>query len=139
MDTYFVAREARADTEEPLDSHRSLLLAQIMELKAAYPSFLLLCRVGAFYQMFLRDAQVASAALNIQSRDRYRFRGEPVPQLSIPIRAADKYCQDLLCRGHRIAIAEELESRDSARRRGQTALVRRDVVRLITPGRPAFS
>ncbi|HLH50307.1 MAG TPA: DNA mismatch repair protein MutS, partial [Roseiarcus sp.] len=110
------------------------MMAQYLEIKAANPDCLLFYRMGDFYEMFFRDAEIASAALGIVLTKRGKHEGADIPMCGVPIERADEYLQRLIARGHRVAVCEQLEDPALAKKRGPKAVVRRDVVRLVTPG-----
>jgi DNA mismatch repair protein MutS len=109
-------------------------MAQFLEIKAANPDSLLWYRMGDFYELFFDDAVTASAALGIVLTKRGKHQGQDIPMCGVPIHRADEYLQRLIRAGHRVAVAEQLEDPAEARKRGSKAVVRRDVVRLVTPG-----
>ncbi|RFC63713.1 DNA mismatch repair protein MutS [Fulvimarina endophytica] len=110
------------------------MMAQYIEIKAANPDCLLFYRMGDFYELFFDDAEEASRALGITLTKRGKHLGEDIPMCGVPIHAADDYLQKLIALGHRIAVCEQLEDPAEARKRGSKSVVRRDVVRLVTPG-----
>jgi DNA mismatch repair protein MutS len=110
------------------------MIAQYIEIKAANPDSLLFYRMGDFYELFFADAEVASRALGIALTKRGKHAGEDIPMCGVPIHAADDYLQKLIALGHRVAVCEQLEDPAEAKKRGAKAVVRRDVVRLVTPG-----
>ena len=110
------------------------MMAQYLDIKAANPDCLLFYRMGDFYEMFFRDAEIASAALGIVLTKRGKHEGADIPMCGVPIERADEYLQRLIARGHRVAVCEQLEDPALAKKRGPKAVVRRDVVRLVTPG-----
>ena len=109
-------------------------MAQYLEIKTANPDSLLWYRMGEFYELFFDDAVVASAALGIVLTKRGKHLGEDIPMCGVPIHRADEYLQRLIRLGYRVAVAEQLEDPAEAKKRGAKAVVRRDVVRLVTPG-----
>lgn len=110
------------------------MMEQYIEIKAANPDCLLFYRMGDFYEMFFGDAEVASRALGIALTKRGKHLGEDIPMCGVPIHAADDYLQKLIALGHRVAVCEQLEDPAEAKKRGAKSVVRRDVVRLVTPG-----
>ena len=110
------------------------VMAQFLEIKAANADCLLFYRMGDFYELFFEDAEIASRALGIALTKRGKHQGEDIPMCGVPVRAADDYLQRLIAQGHRVAVCEQLEDPAEARKRGSKAVVRRDVVRLVTPG-----
>ncbi len=109
-------------------------MAQFLEIKAANPDCILWYRMGDFYELFFEDAVVASQALGIVLTKRGKHLGQDIPMCGVPIHRADEYLQRLIRRGFRVAVCEQLEDPAEARKRGSKAVVRRDVVRLVTPG-----
>jgi len=110
------------------------MMEQYIEIKAANPDCLLFYRMGDFYELFFEDAEVASRALGIVLTKRGKHLGADVPMCGVPIERADEYLHRLIALGHRVAVCEQLEDPAEARKRGAKSVVRRDVVRLVTPG-----
>ena len=110
------------------------MMVQYTEIKAANPDSLLFYRMGDFYEMFFEDAVAASAALGIVLTKRGKHLGNDIPMCGVPVHAADDYLQKLIRKGFRVAVCEQSEDPAEARKRGGKAVVRRDVVRLVTPG-----
>jgi DNA mismatch repair protein MutS len=109
-------------------------MAQYQEIKSANADCLLFYRMGDFYELFFEDASVASCALGIALTKRGKHLGEDIPMCGVPVHTADEYLQRLIAQGHRVAVCEQVEDPAEARKRGPKAVVRRDVVRLVTPG-----
>ncbi len=116
----------------PIDATPSM--AQYLEIKAANPDSLLWYRMGDFYELFFEDAAVASRALGIVLTKRGKHAGSDIPMCGVPIHRADEYLQRLIRHGFRVAVCEQLEDPAEAKKRGAKAVVKRDVVRLVTPG-----
>jgi DNA mismatch repair protein MutS len=110
------------------------MMAQYLEIKAAYPGYLLFYRMGDFYELFFEDAEKASRALGIALTKRGKHKGEDIPMCGVPVHAADQYLQKLIRLEHRVAICEQMEDPAEAKKRGAKSVVRRNVVRLVTPG-----
>jgi DNA mismatch repair protein MutS len=110
------------------------VMAQYIEIKNANPDCLLFYRMGDFYELFFDDAVTASRALGITLTKRGKFKGEDIPMCGVPVVSANDYLQKLIALGHRVAVCEQLEDPQEARKRGSKAVVKRDVVRLVTPG-----
>jgi DNA mismatch repair protein MutS len=110
------------------------MMAQYIEIKAANPDCLLFYRMGDFYELFFDDAETASRALGITLTRRGKHLGADIPMCGVPIHAADQYLQKLIALGHRVAVCEQIEDPAEARKRGGKSVVRRDVIRLVTPG-----
>ncbi|WP_240335619.1 DNA mismatch repair protein MutS [Pseudotabrizicola algicola] len=109
-------------------------MAQYLEIREANPGALLFYRMGDFYEMFFEDALAAAEALDIALTKRGFHLGEPIPMCGVPVHAAEGYLLTLIRKGFRVAIAEQLEDPAEAKKRGSKSVVRRDVVRLVTPG-----
>lgn len=110
------------------------MMAQYIEIKTANPDSLLFYRMGDFYELFFDDAVQAAHVLGIALTRRGKHQGQDVPMCGVPIHAADDYLQKLISAGFRVAVCEQLEDPAEARKRGGKSIVRRDVVRLVTPG-----
>lgn len=120
-----VSKSARAVTP---------MMAQYLEIKARHADALLFYRMGDFYEMFFDDAVAAAAALDIALTKRGTHDSEPIPMCGVPVHAAEGYLLTLIRKGFRVAIAEQLEDPAEAKKRGYKSVVKRDVVRLVTPG-----
>jgi DNA mismatch repair protein MutS len=110
------------------------MMVQYFEIKAANPDCLLFYRMGDFYELFFDDAEVASRALGIVLTKRGKHEGEDIRMCGVPIERADDYLNRLIALGHRVAVCEQLEDPAEAKKRGAKSVVKRDVVRLVTPG-----
>ncbi len=110
------------------------MMAQYLEIKAEHPDALLFYRMGDFYELFFDDAVAAAAALDIALTKRGKHQGEDTPMCGVPVHSSEGYLLTLIRKGFRVAIAEQMESPAEAKKRGGKALVRRAVVRLVTPG-----
>ena len=110
------------------------MMAQYLENKAQHPDALLFYRMGDFYEMFFADAEAASAALDIALTKRGQHLGQDIPMCGVPVHAAEGYLLTLIRKGFRVAVCEQMEDPAEARKRGAKSVVRREVVRLVTPG-----
>ena len=110
------------------------MMEQYIEIKAANPDSLLFYRMGDFYELFFHDAELASRALGIALTKRGKHQGDDIPMCGVPVHAADDYLEKLIAQGFRVAVCEQMEDPAEAKKRGYKAVVRRDVVRLVTPG-----
>ncbi|HWL46075.1 MAG TPA: DNA mismatch repair protein MutS, partial [Sphingomonadaceae bacterium] len=110
------------------------MMAQYLALKAEAPDSLLFYRMGDFFELFFEDARIAAACLDIALTARGEHDGRPVPMCGVPAHAAESYLARLIKAGHRVAIADQVESPAEAKKRGGKALVRRAIVRLVTAG-----
>ena len=100
------------------------MMAQYRELKQRYPDFLLLFRLGDFYELFFEDAEEGAKLLSIALTSR-----QGAPMAGIPHHAAETYIARLVQAGRKIAICEQMEAPGKGKK-----LLRRDVVRVVTPG-----
>src|SRR5262245_39178488 len=110
------------------------VMEQYIEIKAANPDCLLFYRMGDFYELFFEDAEIAARALGIVLTKRGKHLGRDIPMCGVPVHRADEYLNRLIALGHRVAVCEQLEDPAEARKRGNKSVVRRDVIRLVTPG-----
>src|SRR3989440_49404 len=110
------------------------MMEQYLEIKAANPGLLLFYRMGDFYELFFEDAEIASKALGIMLTKRGKHQGMDIPMCGVPVERSDDYLHRLIAQGHRVAVCEQMEDPAAARARGNKSVVRRDVVRLVTPG-----
>ncbi|MDX1708028.1 MAG: DNA mismatch repair protein MutS, partial [Desulfobacterales bacterium] len=105
------------------------MLKQYLSIKEAYPDAILFYRMGDFYEMFFEDAQVASRVLDIALTSRNKKDESPVPMCGVPHRAVSGYIARMIDHGYKVAVCDQIEDPASAK-----GLVKRDVVRVITPG-----
>ncbi|MBS0470152.1 MAG: DNA mismatch repair protein MutS [Proteobacteria bacterium] len=110
------------------------MMAQYLATKAAHAEYLLFYRMGDFYELFFEDAVRASEALDIALTKRGKHQGEDIPMCGVPVHAAESYLEKLIRKGFRVAVCEQMEDPAEAKKRGGKSVVRRDVVRLVTPG-----
>lgn len=110
------------------------MMAQYLEIKSGYPDALLFYRMGDFYELFFDDAVAAAEALDIALTKRGKHDGADIPMCGVPVHAAEGYLLTLIRKGFRVAVGEQLESPAEAKKRGNKSVVKRDVVRLVTPG-----
>ncbi|MEJ6403296.1 DNA mismatch repair protein MutS [Yoonia sp. 2307UL14-13] len=110
------------------------MMAQYLEIKAQHPDALLFYRMGDFYEMFFDDAVAAAEALDIALTKRGKHGDEDIPMCGVPHHAAEGYFLTLIRKGFRVAVCEQMESPAEAKKRGYKAVVKREVVRLVTPG-----
>jgi DNA mismatch repair protein MutS len=105
------------------------MIKQYLSIKEQYPDAILFYRMGDFYEMFFEDAQVASRVLEITLTSRNKNDDSPVPMCGVPHRAAQSYIARLIDNGYKVAVCDQIEDPSQAK-----GLVKRDVVRVITPG-----
>ena len=110
------------------------MMEQYLEIKAAHPGLLLFYRMGDFYELFFEDAEVASRALGIVLTKRGKHAGDDIPMCGVPVERSEDYLHRLIALGHRVAVCEQTEDPTEARKRGPRSVVKRDVVRVVTPG-----
>ena len=111
------------------------MMAQYLALKAQAPDCLLFYRMGDFFELFFDDARTAAQVLDIALTTRGEHLGAPIPMCGVPVHSAEGYLARLIRAGCRVAIAEQIESPEEAKRRGGSkALVARDIVRFVTAG-----
>ncbi|MBQ8481595.1 MAG: DNA mismatch repair protein MutS [Alphaproteobacteria bacterium] len=109
-------------------------MAQYTEIKKSYPDYLLFYRMGDFYELFFEDALKASKALDIALTKRGKIQGEDIPMCGVPFHAYESYLAKLIKCGYKVAICEQMEDPAEAKKRGYKAVVKREVVRLVTAG-----
>ncbi len=127
---------ASANAEPPNDAAARVtpMMEQYLEIKAANPGLLLFYRMGDFYELFFEDAEIASRTLGIVLTKRGKHQGMDIPMCGVPVERSEDYLHRLIAAGHRVAVCEQTEDPAAARARGNKSVVRRDVVRLVTPG-----
>jgi DNA mismatch repair protein MutS len=132
----FAAMDTPRDSLNPESAAARLtpMMAQYLEIKAANPDCLLFYRMGDFYELFFNDAEIASRALGIVLTKRGKHAGEDIRMCGVPIERADDYLNRLIALGHRVAVCEQIEDPAEAKKRGAKSVVKREVVRLVTPG-----
>jgi DNA mismatch repair protein MutS len=128
--------DAASDSSDTATARARLtpMMGQYLEIKAANPDCLLFYRMGDFYELFFDDAEVASRALGIVLTKRGKHDGEDIRMCGVPVERAEDYLNRLIALGHRVAVCEQLEEPAEAKKRGAKSVVKRDVVRLVTPG-----
>src|SRR3569832_1886495 len=110
------------------------MMEQYLEIKAAHPGLMLFYRMGDFYELFFEDAEIASKALGIILTKRGKHQGQDIPMCGVPVGRAEDYLHRLIAQGLRVAVCEQMEDPAAAKARGNMSVVRRGVVRLVTPG-----
>ena len=110
------------------------MMAQFLDIKAEYPDALLFYRMGDFYEMFFDDAVAAAGALDIALTKRGKHLGQDIPMCGVPVHSSENYLLTLIRKGFRVAVCEQLEDPAEAKKRGSKSVVKRGVVRLVTPG-----
>ena len=110
------------------------MMEQYLEIKAAHPGLMLFYRMGDFYELFFEDAEVASKALGIVLTKRGKHQGQDIPMCGVPVERSEDYLHRLIAQGIRVAVCEQMEDPAAARARGNKSVVKRGVVRVVTPG-----
>src|SRR4026209_1280685 len=127
---------ATSDAAQPAEAAARVtpMMEQYLEIKAANPGLLLFYRMGHFYELFVEDAEIASRALGIMLTKRGKHQSMDIPMCGVPVERSEDYLHRLIAQGHRVAVCAQMEDPAAARARGNKSVVRRDVVRLVTPG-----
>src|SRR5256885_2455308 len=127
---------APPDAAQPAEAAARVtpMMEQYLEIKVANPGLLLFYRMGDFYELFFEDAEIASRALNVMLFICKQKTAFEIPMCGVPVERSDDYLHRLIAQGHRVAVCEQMEDPAAARARGNKSVVRRDVVRLVTPG-----
>ncbi|MFW6052364.1 MAG: DNA mismatch repair protein MutS [Desulfosalsimonas sp.] len=115
--------------EAEKNSYLTPMIRQYLEIKEQYADYILFYRMGDFYEMFFSDAETASRELEITLTSRNKHEKTPVPMCGVPVKSVEIYLGRLIDKGYKVAICEQTE--DPAEAKG---LVKRDVVRVVTPG-----
>ena len=109
-------------------------MAHYLDLKKQYPDYLLFYRIGDFFELFFEDAEKASSALSINLTKRGKLDGKDIPLAGVPVQTADHYLAKLIRAGYKVAVCDQMEDAAEAKKRGYKAQIRREVVRIVTPG-----
>lgn len=109
-------------------------MVQYWEMKQQYPSCLVFFRMGDFYEMFFEDAVVAAKALDIALTKRGKQEGEEIPMCGVPAHTYETYLARLIQKGFKVAVCEQMESPQMAKKRGAKGPLHRDVIRVVTAG-----
>ncbi len=123
-----------APSPPPVPVDASPMMAQYLAAKARQPDALLFFRMGDFYELFFEDAEVAAGTLGITLTRRGKHQGGDIPMAGVPVHAVDGYLARLIRAGFKVAVCEQMEDPAEAKKRGSKSVVRRDVVRVVTPG-----
>jgi DNA mismatch repair protein MutS len=123
-----------APTAANLPPDATPVMAQYFAAKARQPDALLFFRMGDFYELFFEDAQTTARAIGLAVAKRGKHAGEDIPMAGVPVHTAEAYIAKLIRQGFKVAVCEQLEDPAEARKRGSKAVVRRDLVRVVTPG-----
>lgn len=112
----------------------SPMMQQYFDIKETHKEYLLFFRMGDFYEMFFDDAIIASNVLGVILTKRLAGNGQEAPMCGVPVHAYENYLHRLIKQGYNVAICDQLETPEEAKKRGVKAIVNRGVVRIITPG-----
>lgn len=112
----------------------SPVMAQYCQIKEDYPGSLLFFRMGDFYELFFEDAVIAARDLNITLTKRGKQDGTDIPMCGVPVHTCEAYLAKLIRMNHKVAICEQIEDPETAKKRGSKGPLKRDVVRLVTAG-----
>jgi DNA mismatch repair protein MutS len=123
-----------APSPPPVPIDASPMMAQYLAAKARQPDALLFFRMGDFYELFFEDAETAAGVLGITLTRRGKHQGGDIPMAGVPVHAVDGYLARLIRAGFKVAVCEQMEDPAEAKKRGSKSVVRRDVVRVVTPG-----
>ncbi|MBS0361831.1 MAG: DNA mismatch repair protein MutS [Proteobacteria bacterium] len=134
MNAHSPEHETLPDAQPEPGAGASPVMAQYFDAKTRQPDALVFFRMGDFYELFFEDAQKAHVALGITLTARGQHGGEPIPMCGVPVHAAEAYLAKLIRAGFKVAVCEQLENPAEAKKRGSKSVVRRDVVRVVTPG-----
>ena len=110
------------------------MMAQYLEIKHGHPDAILFYRMGDFYEMFFDDAVKAAETLSIALTKRGKHLGEDIAMCGVPVHSHENYLERLIRAGFKVAVCEQTEDPAEAKKRGSKSVVRREVVRLVTPG-----
>ena len=128
------APEGGADRPAAASAAVTPMMAQYLAIKDEHPDSLLFYRMGDFYELFFDDAEKAAGALDIALTKRGKHLGQDIPMCGVPAHSHESYLNRLIRKGFRVAICEQTEDPAEAKKRGAKAVVKRDVVRIVTPG-----
>lgn len=125
----------KTDTQPDKAAKLTPMMEQFLGIKAvAGDEVLLFYRMGDFYELFFEDAVRAAAALDIALTKRGKHEGKDIPMCGVPVHASDTYLPRLIKKGFRVAVCEQTEDPKEAKKRGSKSVVRREIVRFVTPG-----
>ncbi|WP_404386436.1 DNA mismatch repair protein MutS [Caenispirillum salinarum] len=110
------------------------MMAQYLSIKREHADCILFYRMGDFYELFFDDAVKAAEALDIALTKRGKHAGEDIPMCGVPVHSHEAYLAKLIRKGFKVAVCEQMEDPAEAKKRGGKALVRREAVRIVTPG-----
>ena len=110
------------------------MMVQYLAIKEDCADCLLFYRMGDFYELFFDDAVAAAGALDIALTKRGKHLGDDIPMCGVPVHSHETYLNRLIKKGFKVAVCEQTEDPAEARKRGPKAIVRREIMRVVTPG-----
>ena len=128
-DPNLAASEKRGGAASRAEPTLSPAMRQYQQFKTQYPGYVLFFRMGDFYEMFWEDAKTAAKTLGVALTSRNKGAADEIPMAGVPFHAVESYLRKMIAAGHKVAICEQME--DPAMAKG---VIRREVVRLMTPG-----
>ncbi len=132
--TFHPTVTAKIHPDPARDAKITPMMVQYLAVKAEHPDSLLFYRMGDFYELFFDDAVTAARTLDIALTKRGKHLGEDIPMCGVPVKSHETYLSRLIKSGHRVAVCEQTEDPAQAKKRGPKAVVRREVLRVITRG-----
>ncbi|MBM3468458.1 MAG: DNA mismatch repair protein MutS [Alphaproteobacteria bacterium] len=126
--------EPNLPANTPAPKGMSPVMTQYWEVKQQYPDCLLFFRMGDFYELFFEDALIAAKALDIVLTKRGKQEGEEIPMCGVPVHTYETYLARLIQKGFKVAVCEQMEDPQAAKKRGAKGPLHRDVVRVVTAG-----
>lgn len=120
--------------QSPTPSKLTPTMAQYCQFKEEYSDSLLFFRLGDFYELFFDDAVIAARDMDIVLTKRGKNEGDDIPMCGVPAHAYETYLARLIQKGHKVAICEQVEDPETAKKRGNKGPLKREVVRVVTPG-----
>ncbi len=121
-------------SEKPENDSVTPAMQQYLAIKSRHADCMLFYRMGDFYELFFDDAVQAASILDIALTKRGKYNGDDIPMCGVPVHSHEAYLEKLIRSGVRVAICEQLEDPAEAKKRGYKAVIRRDVVRIVTAG-----
>ena len=110
------------------------MMQQYIQIKSQHKDYILFYRMGDFYELFFEDALIGARELDITLTKRGKHLTQDIPMCGVPIHASEFYLNKLLKKGYSVAICEQMESPEDAKKRGYKEVVKREVIRIVTPG-----
>lgn len=110
------------------------MMQQYLQIKEEHKDYLLFYRMGDFYELFFDDAEIASQVLDIVLTKRGKHQDQDIPMCGVPAHSSEHYLNKLIIAGYKVAVCEQLERPEEAKKRGYKSVVRREVTRIITSG-----